>query len=540
MIFSVINTLFNSSWASHRQVSCLLIEEIFKINNNISLPKEILFKLNSEIINDEVIYTEILNYYNIMHKNTSLLLQIYGKLKLDIKTYLTTPITKSLVEELTVGEISKKCFTVCPEKYKKDILILIDKINISKNNYINIQNSISLIVHNSVSSSLVWMNIINNDFRNKIYKTLLKSIEIQSNINLQTSFAITFSKFIYDQNNDFEDLNTLIIKEIKNLILLNYNNNNNSNNINNNENDNTDNSINNNKSLKNLNDINIIENEEENKINFQLRGYSILLNEICKYFKENLFNKLKIFEDFTFKIISNYYNKILEDDKNKNENEEEEEELKNALIILNIILVSLDKKYEEKIIEILKFLIEIIILIKKDELVTKMIETISITCKIYKIETMKIIINKIIPMLSNPKNLLSRRISSRIIESIILALNMDILPFVVFFIVPLLKRMSDHDEQTRNICSICFGILIKILPLEKSVPEIEGLEITRKEERKFLEQLLDSSKIEPYEIPVKINAELREYQKEGVSWLNFLNKFSLHGILCGNLKILIN
>ena len=54
----------------------------------------------------------------------------------------------------------------------------------------------------------------------------------------------------------------------------------------------------------------------------------------------------------------------------------------------------------------------------------------------------------------------------------------------------------------------------------------------RTEERSFLAQLLDGNKIEDYKIPVPINAELRKYQREGVSWLAFLAKFQLHGILC--------
>lgn len=51
-------------------------------------------------------------------------------------------------------------------------------------------------------------------------------------------------------------------------------------------------------------------------------------------------------------------------------------------------------------------------------------------------------------------------------------------------------------------------------------------------ERRFLSQLLNGTKAELYEIPVQINAELRSYQREGVSWLAFLAKYKLHGILC--------
>jgi TATA-binding protein-associated factor len=54
----------------------------------------------------------------------------------------------------------------------------------------------------------------------------------------------------------------------------------------------------------------------------------------------------------------------------------------------------------------------------------------------------------------------------------------------------------------------------------------------REAERQLLTQLLDGSKVEQYNLPVTINAELRKYQQEGVSWLAFLAKYQLHGILC--------
>ena len=49
------------------------------------------------------------------------------------------------------------------------------------------------------------------------------------------------------------------------------------------------------------------------------------------------------------------------------------------------------------------------------------------------------------------------------------------------------------------------------------------------EKRRFLEQLLDTSKIDNFEIPVKIAADLRRYQQEGVNWMSFMLKYQLHG-----------
>ncbi|KAJ1677204.1 TATA-binding protein-associated factor mot1, partial [Spiromyces aspiralis] len=59
----------------------------------------------------------------------------------------------------------------------------------------------------------------------------------------------------------------------------------------------------------------------------------------------------------------------------------------------------------------------------------------------------------------------------------------------------------------------------------------------RERERKFLDQLMDSSKLEPFRIPIKIHANLRRYQQEGVNWLAFLNRYELHGILCDDMGL---
>ncbi len=80
-----------------------------------------------------------------------------------------------------------------------------------------------------------------------------------------------------------------------------------------------------------------------------------------------------------------------------------------------------------------------------------------------------------------------------------------------------------------------------ILPEKSAFPDPPGLskELTeqKQRERRFLEQLLDGSKLDNYALPIKIDAELRKYQQEGVNWLGFLNKYKLHGILCDDMGL---
>jgi TATA-binding protein-associated factor len=116
-----------------------------------------------------------------------------------------------------------------------------------------------------------------------------------------------------------------------------------------------------------------------------------------------------------------------------------------------------------------------------------------------------------------------------------------ILPYVVFLIVPVLGRMSDSDNDVRLLATTAFATLVKLVPLEAGIPDPPGFSETllreRDNERKFIAQMLDARKVEPFQIPVAIKAQLRSYQQEGVNWLAFLNRYHLHGILCDDMGL---
>lgn len=72
--------------------------------------------------------------------------------------------------------------------------------------------------------------------------------------------------------------------------------------------------------------------------------------------------------------------------------------------------------------------------------------------------------------------------------------------------------------------------------LQAGLPDPPGfsqeLLAKRQHERDFLMQLLDGNKVVEYKIPIPIDVDLRKYQRDGVSWLAFLAKYQLHGLLC--------
>ncbi|KAG9295858.1 hypothetical protein G9A89_006597 [Geosiphon pyriformis] len=157
------------------------------------------------------------------------------------------------------------------------------------------------------------------------------------------------------------------------------------------------------------------------------------------------------------------------------------------------------------------------------------------------IPSMQIVIDQLIPLLGDSRNVIHRQGAAEVIYHVVQTMDAKILPYVIFMIIPVLGRMSDADESVRLVTTNCFAMLIKLVPLEAGIPDPPGLSEKllqhRDEERKFLAQLLDSKKLDAYEIPIVINAELRKYQQEGVNWLAFLSKYQLHGILCDDMGL---
>ncbi|OLY80671.1 TATA-binding protein-associated factor MOT1 [Smittium mucronatum] len=166
-------------------------------------------------------------------------------------------------------------------------------------------------------------------------------------------------------------------------------------------------------------------------------------------------------------------------------------------------------------------------------------------CKILTKDAMLVFVKIVLPWFGDSNRVWLRQSVAETIYYIVGRLNEDmILPYIPFLIVPVLGRMSDTDRHTRLVGTQCFAQLLRLVPLgieEKYANS--NLDISHElldqhaRDRSFLAQLTDSSKLEPYKIPVKINATLRKYQQDGINWLSFLNKYRLHGILCDDMGL---
>ncbi|KAF2712965.1 hypothetical protein K504DRAFT_497801 [Pleomassaria siparia CBS 279.74] len=162
-------------------------------------------------------------------------------------------------------------------------------------------------------------------------------------------------------------------------------------------------------------------------------------------------------------------------------------------------------------------------------------------CSVMAIDGITMLVENILPSINSSSNIHARQGAIECIYHLIHVMEDGILPYVIFLITPVLGRMSDSDNDVRLLATTSFATLVKLVPLEAGIPDPPGLPENllkgRDRERKFVAQMLDAKKVEPFEIPVGIKATLRSYQQEGVNWLAFLNRYNLHGILCDDMGL---
>ncbi|KAI5170100.1 TATA-binding protein-associated factor [Pancytospora epiphaga] len=84
------------------------------------------------------------------------------------------------------------------------------------------------------------------------------------------------------------------------------------------------------------------------------------------------------------------------------------------------------------------------------------------------------------------------------------------------------------------------GLLSKIIPSLYFIPnENIGNDLLQliNSKRSELSMLVDPTKIPEYSVDCNVSIELRDYQKEGIRWMAFLNKFGLNGILADDMGL---
>lgn len=152
---------------------------------------------------------------------------------------------------------------------------------------------------------------------------------------------------------------------------------------------------------------------------------------------------------------------------------------------------------------------------------------------------MEAVVRHVLPMLAESSAVV-RLGAAEALAQLVCVRGAALAAYLAFLAVPLMRRMADPLPEVRAKVSATFAAVVRLLPLEAGAPEPPlppDLAALRREERRFVEQLLDGAKLETFVPCVNVKAELRRYQREGVSWLAFLHRFGLHGVLCDDMGL---
>ncbi len=127
------------------------------------------------------------------------------------------------------------------------------------------------------------------------------------------------------------------------------------------------------------------------------------------------------------------------------------------------------------------------------------------------------------------------------IHATVILLDMQILPYLALFLMPVVSLLSDSNYAVRQGAAKTFAHLLQFVPLEAGVsaPVDCDAEVMAKRasSRVFMDQLLDPSKISDAPVDVVCKAKLRSYQQEGVCWLGFLRQYGLNGVLADDMGL---
>lgn len=217
--------------------------------------------------------------------------------------------------------------------------------------------------------------------------------------------------------------------------------------------------------------------------------------------------------------------------------DEADQGLLERLNILAYLMEHLDHQLRPNLVTIFPHLV---LLLKSESAQIRHYATlcIGLVSKLMMGQIIDVLSEKIIPLLDS-NSVIERCGAIEAVAQIIDHFKLDWVDYVNLFVIHVLRRMSDQNEQVRLMATHCFGRLLSLMPLNLEKRSIEtttdiGLE---RDDQRFIEQLLNPKKLDKFDLPFKINVDLRSYQKDGLNWLAFLNRFNLHGILCDEMGL---
>ncbi|KAL9644607.1 hypothetical protein ABK040_015346 [Willaertia magna] len=567
-LYTSIDLLLRSTWSIHKETAGLIIQQLYLVANEkgvkYTLPDP-LYQAVITIIQSGGTYSasELQSNWNNIVNESNFLLQFYSQLGMDVSSYysvtpegvtslnLSIPLAQDLIGRIYDSYV--QYLTNSNPQYIPELESLMNRVKTAIDAYLNTFASVRGRAFTILACAVVFSGVISSKpVLQSLMVILLTSIEKNgSSVSLQKTSCIALANMLKICREFTPCPNSAIIKKVMELLCRTmpkiYGHKALEKETNTTEQEeeeiekepttSTDKPKRGRKKKTNVKEDELnelkdamtqIDHSTEDPVQIGQRGAVLTLREVAAIFKDDLFNHIEPLRNQTIDVLLK---------KTDSQPVTEDKLIINALHILRTIIPSISSGLFGLLQEILRSIINNYISNPNVEIRKHAALTVAEICYYMMEPALITVVLELLPRLADPQNVITRRGAALSIYTIINKLEIKALPAVAFLAVPLLKRMSDQDDVSREISSNCFGLVIRLLPLEKTATPLTGLEKEREEQHKFIDQLLDNSKVAPFEIPIKVNAELRQYQKDGVSWLAFLNKYNLHGILCDDMGL---
>ena len=93
-----------------------------------------------------------------------------------------------------------------------------------------------------------------------------------------------------------------------------------------------------------------------------------------------------------------------------------------------------------------------------------------------------------------------------------------------------LHNFNHANLSVRQLATSMFANLIKLIPLDNENMDENQQDLPKNllelklKQKSFIDELMSLKNVKDINMPVKIDAELRSYQIDGIKWLSFLNR----------------
>ncbi|KAL7554507.1 hypothetical protein ACHAWF_017964, partial [Thalassiosira exigua] len=172
-------------------------------------------------------------------------------------------------------------------------------------------------------------------------------------------------------------------------------------------------------------------------------------------------------------------------------------------------------------------------------------ESITNLCRTDFCATMDVIVSVLLLILTNLEDDQGREGGSKLLLSILRNFEVLVAPYVKSLLPVCMRLMTDSMEECSRSAASGFAILVRIAPLAASHLSKEvGKPSNVNKSHDVIDHLILGKPLPPCELPGAIlsqlrknGTELRPYQMEGISWLNFLRNVRLNGSLCDDMGL---